>query len=338
MAPKPDKKKAQQPTVIRIVNILVGRTNRREVLTFLLFVLLSFIFWVVQTAREENTSVFIVRLGIDAQPQDKVFTTHVPTELKVTITDTNAQLLRYNYSNVLDTLTINFERYADAIGNFRVSAAELQSMLRADLQGSTVINAVSPSLLDARFAMTEGRRVPVRIDGTFLPAADFRMHSMYIEPDTVVINAPKAVLDTLRYIPTQPTGHLDMRDTLIQTLSLELPIGVKATPSKVRVMIPVTQYVRKDITGIIVQGRHAPAGRELVFFPYSARITCLVDLPAYHDITADHFMVFVDGDSIGSPRYAPSQLPICVQYLGPDEVVTHIEVEPKIAEYVLESQ
>ncbi len=329
-----NRKKAKQPTFIRIVNILVGRTNRREVLTFLLFVLLSFIFWMVQTAREENISEYYVNFHIDGQPQDMVFTTHVPTQIKVAVEDNNLNLLNYAYDDRLRTLIVDFDRYADATGNFRISAAELQSLLRMELNSSTRIASISPTLIDARFAQTEGRKFPVRLHGHYYPAENFRLHTPLLKPDSVVINAPSAVLDTMQYVYTVKSIHTELRDTLREMLSLNLPLGVKSTPAEVLVTVPVAQYVERQFARIPIRAINVPRGRKLTIFPYAAQVSCLVDFNFYSTIKESDFMLTIDYDSIVSDTQ--DRLPILLQYRGTGQEVTNLNVTPSQAEFIIE--
>lgn len=330
-----NRKKAKQPTLIRIVNILIGRTNRREVLTFLLFVLLSFIFWTVQTAHEENISEYYVDFRIEDQPQDMVFTTHVPSQLKVAVEDNNLNMLNYSYDHRLRTLSVNFERYADATGNFRISAAELQSLLRMELNSTTRITSISPSLIDARFAHTEGRKYPVMVRGQFFPADNYRVHPLRVEPDSVIINAPNAVLDTMQYAYTVLTKDSELRDTLREVLSLDLPLGVKSTPSEVTITVPVAQFVERIFDNLRIQVINEPKGRHLTIFPSTVRLSCLVDFNCYNNLKETDFDLTVDYNQITGT--SQDYLPIDITYKGPEQEVTNIQFSPRLVEFLIES-
>lgn len=340
MAAAKRQKKGPQPwwsQIFRRVNVLFRRTSRREVLTFLLFVAFAGGFWYERTGREEAVKDYIILLNIEDQPQDMVFTTHVPAVLKVTLVDTNYRLSKYSYSRNINALTVDFERYADAMGNFRISAAELQSLLREQLQSTTQIRAISPSLIDARFAQTEGRKFAVRLRSHYFAFDNYRIRPVLIEPDSVTINAPASVLDTLKYVWTMPHPHNELlKDTLTETMMLELPIGVKATPNRVKVTVPVSQYVEKVFGQKEVSTTDVPAGKQLVVFPYGVKLTCLVDFDYYRKLQEEDFDVEVSYDSIASHGKS-GRLPISVRYKGENpEVVTNIRIEPQQAEYVVE--
>lgn len=311
--------------------------RRGEVGTFLVFVAIAMFFWGVQTAREVTASEFIVKFYVEEQPQDMVFTTYVPKELKVTISDTYSRLSNYRLNNRLDSLSVNFERYADVLGNFRISAAELQSLLMAGLESSTRVVTVSPSLIDARFAQTEGRKYPVVITGSYTVADNHRIRPIQIIPDSIVINAPAAVLDTLKSVYAITSGQQNMTDTLEEVLSLNLPNGVKATPSKVKVIIPVAQYVEKTLDQVEVQILNEPKNRHLVVFPYSVSLTFLVDFDHYRNITPQDFIVSVNYDNIDEQE-TQGNLPISVSYIGPPDIVTNVNITPSTAEYVIEKK
>lgn len=325
------------PKFIRRVNVSFHRIRRSEVLTFLLFVAISAFFWTVQTAREESVQEYLVNLEVTDLPQDMVFTTHVPTELRVALSDANSRLFNYGYNHRLNTLSVDFERYADAVGDFRISAAELQSLLSSQLLNTTRIVSVSPSLIDARFAQTEGRKFPVKVSGIYAPADNYRMHAITISPDSVIINAPSSVLDTLKFVCAIDSNHWDLRDTLIQQLDLELAIGVKATPSQVTVKVPVVQYVEKVFEQVELHVTDVPDHRHLVTFPYAVRITCLVDFSSYRAITSDMFEATVSYLDIARREDVTSPiLPIHVSYTGPSDAVTNVCAHPARAEFVEE--
>lgn len=337
-APKQKNKKPQSKwTIIRRVNVLFRRANRKEMLTFLSFTCLAFGIWLVLAYQEQSTQEFIVSLNIVNQPQDKVFTTFVPTQLRVTLSDTNGQLFFYRYDDRMERLAIEFERYADASGDFRVSAAELKSILSEELPASTQILSVSPNLLDAKFAQTEGRKFPVLLTNHYLPTDNYRIHQISIEPDSVVINAPNSVLDTMQCVYTTASENIDqLTDTLSETLLLELPLGVKATPNRVKVTVPVSKYVEKVLSAVELKTQGTPHGMQLMVFPYMIQVSCLVDFDYYRSVNEEDFEAFVECPEdvkIGQHGY----LPISVHYKGEDnEAVTHLKVTPQTAEYIVE--
>lgn len=318
----------------RKVNIFFRRIDRKEVLTFLLFLLLSAFFWIVETAYEENDSTYRVRLIIENQPANKVFTTHVPADLQVSIKDNNFQLFNYNYNHRIDSLVVDFNRYADVIGNFRISGAELQALLLSQLLPSTQITAISPSLIDAKFAITDGKMLPVVLNADFTAAPNCRCMDAVIKPDSVLVHAPSEILDTMTCIRTEFISQYNMSDTLRQTVKFDVAIGVKTNPESVAITIPVSKYVEKVFDSVEVKAKDVPEGSNLVIFPSHVRISCLVDFSLYKTVEAADFDLSVSYDSIKSEKQKYIDIDIISK--ADPKVVSNIQIEPSSIEYIIE--
>lgn len=267
-------------------------------MTFLVFTFISFSFWVFLSIYEINDATYRIRFRVENQPSSSVFTTFVPSELQLTLRDKNLQLLRYGYDSRLDNLTVDFGRYADASGNFRISAAELASLVQEHLQTSTQIVTIQPTLIDARHAVTDGRMFAVRPWLDVTTAANYRMHSISTKPDSVLVHAPAAILDTLRFVSTQLLRAYDLTDTLRRNTGFVLPIGTKVLPAEVEVVVPVAKYVEKTFRDIPIRVTDVPAGHRLEIFPNKGGFSCLIDFTIYRKLQAKHIELTVSYDSI----------------------------------------
>lgn len=325
---------SQWRRALRKAQISVRHIRRTEVLTFAGFVLIAFFFWVMTTAYEETDATYRVRLVIDGQPDNRVFTTPVADEVKISIRDNNFQLLSYYYSGVMQELHVDFERYADLGGNFRISAAELDALIKAELLPSTQITAITPALVDARYAVAEGKRLPVRLDLDCRPAPDYRIGRPEIAPDSVLVHAPSGILDTMTHLTTQPLQRFGLTDTLRETIHLVLPLGVNATPDSLRIVIPVSQYVERTFAHVPVRTEYVPDGVRLNLFPYAVQVVCQVEFGAYRDLRADDFELSVSYLDIYTRRQ--QKLPIHLRYNNHDERVAGVRLVPDSVEYVIE--
>jgi len=318
------------------VNIFLKRINRQEVLTFLVFLFISFFFWVIQSASEENDASFLVALKIENQPADMVFTTQVPQQLKITIKDNNMNLLNYSYGDQLDSLVVDFNRYTDAAGNFRISGAELQALLINKLFPTTQITSLTPSLIDARFAITEGKKLPIILNADFTASDNYRCLPPILTPDSVLVNAPSAILDTMTCVQTRFIEAHDLKDSIKIDIPINLEVGVKATPSKVRISVPVARFVEKRIQDVQIKTVDVPEGLELSIFPNKTNITCLVDFSHYKDVSPEDFFVSVSYNSIKSStqRY----IPVDVINYSSSIYVSNIKLDVSQVEYIIDEE
>lgn len=318
----------------REVNIFFKRITRQEVLTFLVFLLLSAAFWAIVTASEESDATYTVTFCVQDQPASTVFTTQIPKELKVSVKDKNINLFNYSTSKVLDSLVVDFNRYTDAMGNFRISGAELQALLINNLYPSTQITSLTPSLIDARYAVTEGKTVPIILSADLSPADNYRCLPPVIMPDSVTVHAPSAILDTISMIQTEYYEAYSLKDTLTLDLPLQLAVGVKSTPATVSVLIPVARFVEKTFNDVEIRITDVPNGETLTIFPNRVGISCLVDFSHYIDIAPEDFYVTVSYNSIKSADQKTIPVEV-ISYANPG-LVDNIRLLTTEVEYIIE--
>ena len=286
------------PRFIQKVISTLSTINRRDVVTFSIFVAVSFVFWTVRSAYEQSDTTYEVKLSIENMPAGAVFTTHIPASLKVTLYDNNIHMVRYGKSSNFRRLTVDFNRYADAAGNFRISGAELQSLLMNELSSTTQITAISPALIDARYALTEGKKVPVRLLSEITTLGNHKNFEAELQPESVLVHAPSYILDTLSCINTHWIKANNISDSLFCRVGLNLGVGIKATPDSVDVTIPVMQYVNKTIPNIRIRVKDLPAGKKLILFPRQVDLQCLANFSHYNKFTSEDFILSVSYDSL----------------------------------------
>ncbi len=309
--------------------------HRRDVVTFSIFLAVSTIFWGVRSAQEEHDATYEVALHIENMPAGAVFTTHIPATLRVTLYDNNIHLIDYGKGSSFRSLTVDFNRYADVAGNFRISGAELQSLLLNELSSTTQITAMSPALIDARYALTEGKKVPVRVLADVTTEGNYRDFAPEIRPDSVLVYAPRNILDTLRQVHARPLRAIGLTDTLRQMVGMELGVGVKATPDSVEVTVPVIQYVSREFKDIDIVAKDVPAGKRLILFPRQVNLRCLANYNHYSQFSKEDFELSVSYDSIKA-RPDRQFLPIDIYTPLNSTEVYNLQLSAQGVEYTIE--
>lgn len=322
----------QQSTFFRKVNIFLKRINRQEVLTFLVFVLISTFFWVIKSASEETDATVSMELEIKNIPSDIVFTSPLPKQINLSIKDKNINLLSYS----LDTLTVDFSSYHDALGSFRVSGAELQAMLLNKLAPSTQITAIAPSIIEARFAKTDGKVVPVEFISEISTASNYRCHQPVLFPDSVVVHAPADLLDTINVIRTELYKVNSLKDSVTVTVPLNVAVGVKSTPSSIKVLIPVANYVEKTISNVKINVVDVPENESVSIFPNKTDISCLVDASFFPDVTEQDFNLTVSYKDIKSSKQ--TKLPVNLVSTDKINIVSNIKLHTTEVEYIIDEK
>ncbi len=319
----------------KVIKNLPTNISRQDVVTFSIFVVVSTLFWLARSAYEQRDSTFEVSFRIENMPAGAVFTTHIPTRLKVTLYDNNIHLSDYGKHSSFRSLSVDFERYADAAGNFRISGAELESLLKNELSSTTQITAVTPALIDARFALTEGKKVPVRLHTRLTTKENHKELPAEISPDSVLVHAPSYILDTLKCVHTKVVEADNLSDTLHRFVKIDLNVGVKATPDSIEVLIPVNQYVSKTFPQVNIQVKDLPAGKHLILFPRQVQLRCLANFDHYNRFSDEDFTLSVSYDSLKA-RPGRLSLPIEIHTPLSDYEVYNIQLSHNEVEFTLE--
>lgn len=319
----------------KVIKNLPTNISRQDVMTFSIFVVVSTIFWVARSAYEQRDSTYEVMFRIENMPAGAVFTTHIPATLKVTLYDNNIHLSDYGKHSSFRSLSVDFERYADAAGNFRISGAELESLLKNELSSTTQITAITPALIDARFAVTDGKKVPVRLRTQIETKENYKDLPAEFRPDSLLVHAPSYILDTLKCIYTEVVEAKELTDTLHCFVNIDLNVGVKATPDSIEVMIPVNQYVSKTFPQINIRVNDIPQGKHLILFPRQVQLRCLANFAHYNQFSDEDFILSVSYDSL---KANPSRqfLPIDIYTPLSSYEVYNIQLSHTQVEYTLE--
>ena len=182
-----------------IRNFLFGFLNK-EFLIFLFFLALSAIFWLMMALNETY-------------------------EREITV-----------YSRRIRPVRINFGAYANKqTGYGLVPTADIQKLVYQQLMGSSKILSVNPDKLDFYFNFGASKTVPVRMDGSVTPGKSYYLASMRFWPDKVTVYASKKMLDSIRYVKTEPIRIVNFEDTVIREVPIARMQGVKCVPSTVRI-------------------------------------------------------------------------------------------------------
>ncbi len=303
-------------------------------MTFLIFLLLSASFWLLQNVYEETDGSYDVTFIVKNMPENAVFTTAIPQQLKVTVKDKNIALVRYHFSNSLNAFEIDFPRYADEEGNFRVSATELRNLIQDQLESGSQVMAITPAFIDARFAMTRGKRIPVKFSGDYLARVQYRCQEVRLTPDSVLAYAPESILDTLSALYTENRLYQDLTTSVREHLPLRVPSAVKVEPQSVRLDIMVEEYTEKAIGNIPIEIIDLPDTLTLKIFPMEIIIRCNVSIEEYKRLTADKFRLQVSYLDILSEKQ--KRIPIHLVEASP--TASYIHLYPDSVEYIIEEK
>ena len=316
------------------VKNFLSRAQSKELLTFLFFLCLSFLFWILQSMNEEAEATYRSPVRYRNVPEDIVFTTAPPSQLTLRIKDKGIILLNYSFGKPFQPVEVDVKPYLiNNKGTIRIKEEQLGALLKKQLNVSTTLLSLYPDTLLIHYSKQGDKLVPVRFDGILTAGAQFQVGSdIQIKPDSVRVFAARTILDTLQSVSTTSLQLSDLSDTIVQKLSLRSIKGAKIVPSQVQITIPVEEYTEKVMSlPITVEG--LPDSLQLRTFPSMVQLSCFVVLRDFKDVTPESFRVVVDYHDF---REGMTRLPI--EVLEIPQNVTNVHCKPDSVEFIIEEK
>ena len=138
----------------------------RDVLLYLIFVVVSFAFWMILTLGNSLQSNITVRLKIEGMPKGVTLVGDCPEHIVVSV-KTNGYAFLRQMLNVEPELSLDFAKYDNRNGYLIVSHQQLQEQLVRLLGQEATINSFSPDGFSSYYTKLPPKKVPVHIVGDF---------------------------------------------------------------------------------------------------------------------------------------------------------------------------
>lgn len=314
---------------------LLVTTFSKQTIIFLFFVFLSAGFWMLQALDDVFEAELRMPVRLANVPQEIVITSDVPHEVTLIVRDRGTNLLRYLVRPELPRLDLDFNAYdtREVTGHGLITTAQIQRLLSATLPSSSRIQAMKPDTLTFYYNRGVKSRIPVRYTGTVNTSGQYCCSHINVYPDSVDVYAPLSVLDTMKYVYTEPVAFHDPVEHPSARMGLRVPRGVKCRPDRVTVE-PVIDILTRQSTEVPVVGINFPAGIELRTFPTRIKVSYMATAADAQRINEQTFAVTVKWDELRNDttgQFTPhvtSTLP---------QLTRDIVTEPQYVDYLIEN-
>ena len=179
---------------------LLRSDRSREILTFMFFLVISFIFWVLQSLNEDVESSFSLNVKYVNVPEKVVFTNKLPDEIDVRLRDKGTTLMGYLMER-MPVIEIDFEQYKNNKGVFIVTSSQLSTLVRKQLKNTTTLLSVSPDSIPVYYTNNSGKKYKIRLIGSFSTVPQCVMNGeIKMSIDSATVYAPSSILKNIKEI------------------------------------------------------------------------------------------------------------------------------------------
>ncbi len=323
----------------KFIEWLDSLRQNRNVVMFLIFLVISTGFWFLNALRKDYTATLSYPVKLVNVPSNKMLPTDFDNEIRVKVRTGGFVILRYRLSKTFLPLTFDVSQMkawegGDFDGVF-VPIKDVRNRIVGQLSQGMQLIEVEPDTLFVPFITRSTRKVPVEFRGTLTFQQQYTQSGpLIITPDSVEISGLQTLVDSVSVIPTNRLELKQLADTFSTTVAITLPEGVSVSPRKVSVVVPVEPFTELNLK-IPVQVKGLPDSLRIKIFPSEIQVSFHVGVSNFAKINRSLFRAVVDVSPVfsGDP---PSRLKVNLDQM-PAEVKS-VRFSPIFVEYLLEKK
>jgi hypothetical protein len=326
---------------LKISGWIRDRVNRlrqdKNVLVFLIFLVIATGFWFLNALRKEYTATLDFPVKFVNIPENKMLPDDFKSRIEVKVRAVGFVILRYQLSNTFLPLTFNVSEMQPlkteaGEGVYTLTSGDRNKIVGQLSQGMELID-VKPDTLFVPLAEKSNKRVPVKV------SADIGFEKQYllsgpimVQPDSVMISGPKQVIDTIKYIQTRRLKLEGLSDSISTVIPLIIPSQVKVSDKKVTATIPVEPFTEL-VLRIPLRVYGLPDSLRIKTFPSEIQVSCRIGMSKYGTIDESRFLAVVDASPV-LRKDRPDRLKVRLDK-APSNVES-LSFSPIFVEYLLE--
>ena len=304
----------------------------REFMVFIVFLLVSIVFWFVQTFKESTTAKINYKLEITDIPSNIILTSEVPKRVEVTVSGRGFSIIDYLTKSDSRVVEVDYSQFEKSDGMLVLNNNAWKKIVTSTLGNSLTCTSISPSMLEIYYSTGEHKYVPVVFGGKAKVDGQHVLCGIELEPQHVDIYAPDNQFDTISAIYTEDVRYTGLKDTTVVRLALVPPKGVKCRPDSITAKLCVDLYTTKTIK-VPIFCENIPEDKVIRTFPLTTNVTFRVSSSLYNHITASDFSIVVDYNTI-QPNDKKCDLIVRTVPMG----ISDVTLSPQQVDYIIEQE
>jgi len=310
-----------------------GSRSFKELLTFLVFVILSFILWFIQKSKENYEATFEVPISYVNLPENYLLTSKPPLYFHVRVEDQGLELLSLASKNFSPVEIDLSKEEMDGSGIHTIFSGSYEQNIRKRFKSTTKFLSIGPENLVLNYAVEKEKDLPVHVN------VDIQFESQYClngnitaVPSIVKAYGSREALDTLKDVSTIFLLKEHVKDSLTFKAPLQAPDGIRFVPDFVDVSIPVEAFTETFLE-LPVTGVNFPKHQRLVTFPPRVRVTYCVVLSKYSMVKESDFTLAIDYNTLMDEHSESIQK---IDLLSAPNYIFNVRINPEETECLVE--
>ncbi len=305
----------------------------KDILSFLLFLVLSAAFWFVHALGKERETQITVPVRYTGMPLNIAITNSPPTQIVLNIKDQGIRLLDYA-NNQMPPLTIDVNKVFARKGVFLISSDQLNSTIRGYLKPTTTVIAARPDSIYIRYEKLCSKVLPIKLSSKIGLAHQYMLSDkVVLEPNKVTVFGPQKTLDSLKYISTEFLEQKNLNDTAYFQSKLKPVQHVHFSVKKTKVSVFVEAFTERKVQ-IAITALNCPDNLSIRTFPAFVNATYIVGLSRFNALSPSDIQVCLDYNELKLSKQTKQALKI----KNNTSHISNIRIIPQEVEFILEQK
>lgn len=305
--------------------------NRRSVLTFLVFFILSSVFWLLIKLSENYTTQAIFHVAFEEVPAEK-WVKDENLQVKLSLNTDGFHTLKLTMIREAKrtvTLPLNEVPYRLENGttySFGSQYVAEQIANRLDISASDI--TMNEAKIYFNMEPLISKVVPVELQSDIKTARQYGVYGIPIlDPAMVTVFGPKDVIDTVRTVKTELLAQTNATESFSATVPLLLTEGqIQCATKEVMATIRVEKFTETEIEVPFAM----PDSLRVRFFPEAMTVKCLVAIKDFGNLSPDDFSAIFDAQ-----QFKDRQPLLDVRLAAWPQNVQVLEAKPEKVEYII---
>ncbi|HEY3373139.1 MAG TPA: hypothetical protein VGK10_19970, partial [Prolixibacteraceae bacterium] len=283
--------------------------NDRRVVAYLICVAIATGFWFLNALNKTYTVKMTVPVSYINLPNNKTLENQLPDKFDLTISSHGFNILRHQVSFLFMPFEFNVKEMTDnrmmesKKNSFAFPSRQFLTELSNQFSNEMEILSMSPDTLFFKFGKMGHKLMKVK------PMVMVNLKKQYqisggieTNPDSVMVNGPQSVLDTMHFVRTELEKFNSVDEPIQAEASLSKIKEVFFDVQKVGLNIPVEEYTEAQLSVPVVVKDPSSAGVNIKLFPEKVKVTFKVGLSRFEEIRPEDFKLTVAYSDIGEGK------------------------------------
>lgn len=300
----------------------------RNYKVFLVFVMISTIFWLLIKFSKEYTTLVSFSVIYDSVPSDMVWGAIPENSLQISTTASGFQHLVYAFGGKKIHLDMSEIRSSGNDQYFLLPEEQISSIIRQFPSNLELIYR-SPDSIFFDLSKKISKKIPVILNDSLTLAPSYQfVETVSVRPDSILISGPASLVSKIEKIETELFVKENIRKNNTEVVRLK-PLNidkVESSVNMVNVSLRVEQFTQSKMD-VPINIRNVPSGYLLKIFPDNITVTFNIGLSDFESINQSSFRVIADYNHIkeGNSQFIPLDLKLLNDKIelvkfGPSEV------------------